>query len=129
MTKKTTDLDAALTVERAPGKRTLPVRLNDEELLAQARKMAEATEAAEAAERARKQVTTQYKEEEEEARGAALAARTLLQNGYNYRPVDITITKDWTAKTVTVTRDDTGDIVEFREMTTGELQLEINEAS
>ncbi len=107
------------------GKRTLPVRLTDEELLAQARKMAEASEAAEAAEQARKQVTTQYKAEEEEARGKEKAARTLMRNGYEYRPVDITLTKDWDAKTVTVRRDDTSEIVEFREMSNSELQLEI----
>lgn len=107
------------------GKRTLPVRLNDDELLAQARKMAEASEAAEAAEQARKQVTTQYKAEEEEARGKERAARTLMRNGYEYRTIDITTTKDWNSKTVTVRRDDTGEIVEFREMTASELQLEI----
>lgn len=107
------------------GKRTLPVRLNDDELLEQARKMAEASEAAEAAEQARKQVTTQYKAEEEEARGKEKAARTLMRNGYEYRPVDITVTKDWDEKTVTIRRDDTGEIVEFREMNNSELQLEI----
>jgi len=112
-------------IKLSHGKRTLPVRLTDDELLNQARKMAEASEAAEAAEQARKQATTQYKAEEEEARGKEKAARTLMRNGYEYRPVDITVTKDWDQKTVTVSRDDTGEIVEFREMSNSELQLEI----
>ena len=107
------------------GKQVLAVFLTDDELLEQAKKMAESTEDAERAEQDRKSSATHYKALEEEAQGKARAARTLLRNGYDYRDVPVTITKDWDAKTVTITRDDTGQIVSAREMRDSELQIEI----
>lgn len=106
-------------------KQVLAVFLTDDELLEQAKKMAEATEDAERAESDRKSSATHYKALEEEAQGKARAARTLLRNGYDYRDVPVTITKDWDAKTVTITRDDTGQVVSAREMRDSELQIEI----
>lgn len=107
------------------GKQVLAVFLTDDELLEQAKKMAESTEDAERAEQDRRFSATHYKALEEEAQGKARAARTLLRNGYDYRDVPVTITKDWDAKTVTITRDDTGQIVSAREMRDSELQIEI----
>lgn len=106
-------------------KQVLAVFLTQEEMLEQAKKMAEATEDAERAESDRKSSATHYKALEEEAQGKARAARCLLRNGYDYREVPVTITKDWDTKTVTITRDDTGAVVSAREMRDSELQIEI----
>lgn len=105
------------------GERTLAVQLTDAELLEQAKRMAEATEEAEAAEAEQKTAATHYKAKAEEARGKAKAARTLLRNGYDYRSVKVTMTLDFDKKIVTITRDDTGAVVEAREMTARELQI------
>jgi len=90
--------------------------------------MAEASEEAEQAEQAeadQKATGAHYKAKAEEARGKARAARTLLRNGYDYRSVKVTLTKDWDTKRVTVSRDDTGEIIEAREMNAKELQIPI----
>jgi len=122
---KNNEEQAKDAMEVTHGRQVLQVRLTDEELMEQAQKMAEAMEAAERAEGDRKATATHYKAIEEEAQGSARAARTLLRNGYDYRDVDVTITKNWETKTVTITRDDTGEIVSHREMRDSELQIPI----
>lgn len=120
---KKNEEDSRISVTHS--KQVLAVFLTDDELLEQAKKMAEATEDAERAESDRKSSAAHYKALEEEAQGKARAARTLLRNGYDYKEVAVTITKDWDAKTVTITRDDTGQVVSAREMRDSELQIEI----
>lgn len=105
--------------------RELRVKLTETELLAQGQKMAEAMEALDEAVANKKATVTHYKALEEEAQGRANAARTLLRNGYDYRKVDCTLIKNWQNKTVSVRRDDTGEIVEHRAMHNSELQIEI----
>lgn len=112
-------------IETKHGERTLAVRLTQNELLEQAQKMAEASEDVESAESDQKTASTHYKAKAEEARGKVKAARILLRNKYDYRSVKVTLIKDWKTKTVTITRDDTGEIVEAREMTAKELQIPI----
>lgn len=112
-------------IEVKHGERTLSVRLTQAELLEQAKKMAEAAEDAEVAESNRKAMSTHYKAQAEEAEGKEKAARTLLRNGYDYRPVKITVTKNWDTKQVVITRDDTGEVIEARDMTAKELQIPI----
>jgi hypothetical protein len=123
-TKQTEQIEVeAPRIHYKHGERTLSVQLTDAELLEQARRMAEATEEAEAAEAEQKTAATHYKAKAEEARGKAKAARTLLRNGYDYRSVKVTMTLDFDKKIVTITRDDTGAVVEAREMTARELQI------
>ena len=112
-------------IEIKNGERVLAVRLTEDELLEQGRKMAEASEEAEQAEADQKSTGAHYKAQAEEAEGKEKAARTLLRNGYDYRPVKITITKNWDIKQVTITRDDTGEVIEARDMNTKELQIPI----
>ena len=134
MTKKERNQETpAPAAEEAPqrrieiknGERVLAVRLTEDELLEQGRKMAEASEDAEQAEANQKATGAHYKAKAEEARGKARAARTLLRNGYDYRSVKVTLTKDWDTKRVTVSRDDTGEIIDAREMNAKELQIPI----
>lgn len=129
--KATEDQTAApeQPIETKHGERTLAVRLTQAELLEQAKKMAEAAEDAEVAESNQKAMSTHYKAQAEEAEGKEKAARTLLRNGYDYRPVKITVTKNWDTKQVTITRDDTGEVIEARDMTHKELQIPLPDTS
>ena len=120
-----TQEEPARRIEIKNGERVLAVRLTEDELLEQGRKMAEASEEAEQAEADQKSTGAHYKAKAEEARGKARAALTLLRNGYDYRSVKVTLTKDWDTKRVTVSRDDTGEIIEARDMTAKELQIPI----
>lgn len=116
---------AEQTIEKHTERRSLPVLLTQDEMLEQAKLMADASEEAEAQRAELKTVTTQIKARIEEAEAKATGARVRLRSGYEYRPVPCTVTKDWSTKTVTVRRDDTGEIVSARDMTNQELQIEI----
>lgn len=112
-------------IEEFTERRNLPVMLTQDEMMEQAKLMAEASEEADAQRAELKTVNTQIKARIEEAEAKALGARIRLRSGYEYRHVKCTGTKDWNKKTVTVRRDDTGEIVVARDMNNQELQIEI----
>ena len=111
--------------ELSSGTRSLRVELTQEELLKTSYELAEAIEEQEAAEAERKSAVKHFQAVEEAAASKSRALRTLLRNGYDYRPVVVTVLKDYDKKLVVTTRDDTMEVIETREMTQVELQTEL----
>lgn len=109
----------------------LRCNLTDEELLETGKQLARANAQRAEAESHKKEIDSQLKADIEKHASRALSLSVLLNNGYEYRNVECQQVKDFAAGTVTVIRNDTGEIVLERPLTADERQaaLPIGEAT
>ena len=78
-----------------------------------------------AVEEKKKEIVAQLKAEAEAHKNQALALTRLINNGYEYRDIECTETKNYAQGLYTVVRDDTGEEVANRPLTANERQVEI----
>lgn len=105
------------------GRQMLKCEFTREELEEFAGQMARAVAEQEAASADLESVKTQIKYRITEASGTITSSAEKIRSGYEYRPVDVTTTKDFIDGTVTAARHDTGEVILSRKMTDEERQI------
>jgi hypothetical protein len=102
------------------------VLLTDDELLDRGKKLAQAVAETNQAERDKAAYNSQIKSRLDIANGLTQKFRGIVAEGAEYRPVVCHRVYDYTARTVSVVRDDTGETVEYRPMEAHELQRHLD---
>lgn len=107
--------------------RNLKCELTEGELLAYGKEMAEEEKKVEEAEEEKATVTKALGERIKYHSQMARNKAKLINNGYEYREVACDQTFDYPRGLVTITRKDTGDVIEERAMTADERQVGFGE--
>jgi DNA segregation ATPase FtsK/SpoIIIE-like protein len=110
-------------VERSEASRILKCELTQAELLTMGQELADAHSEHESITNELESIKAEFKGkiQAEEGKIGSLSAK--IRAGYEHRQVKCATVKDWKSKTVTVTRLDTGAIIENRPMNQEELQM------
>ena len=101
--------------------RLLVCKLTDQELLERGETMANAQQALTEIDAELEAFKAQIKGRRSEQEGQISSMSSVIRQRYEHRRVECTITEDYGAATITVTRQDTGSEVEARKMTPDEL--------
>lgn len=101
--------------------RMLPVVLSEEELSVRARELAEKIRELEEHETARKEAARQLKEEEDALQSEVSALARVVRDGAEKREVVCRWARNDERHMMELVRDDTGTVVEYRQMTQSEL--------
>ena len=105
--------------------RLLKCELTVEEVRVAAQELARNLDELEALDDKLKEVKADFKAQIEAKESAAKVQRNLVRNKYDYRNTACTMVLNYTTQIVTVTRDDTGEIVKERKMLTEEKQMDM----
>ena len=104
---------------------SLKVQLTEEEIRTAAEKLAKFTDDIEGKEAEKKSVASQFKADIDNLVSNARTEAALVRNKYTYRQVECHEHFDYPCKSVTVFRDDTGEEIRTRTITTSECQSEL----
>lgn len=110
-----------VTIVKSTEERTLKVPLTEKELLECGQKLAAAQQRVVELEAELKAFKDTINGKMSEAESVMTCQSRLISQKYDYRKVECTVIKNWTTGTCVVTRNDTGEIVENRKMTSAEL--------
>ena len=102
--------------------RKLPVQLNDEEIADRGRAVAKAVEERAALQEAKKEADADINGKIKEQGGIIRTLSRVIATGTEEREIEVEVKKDNESRTVSVIREDTGEVVETRPMTAEELQ-------
>ncbi len=105
---------------------THKVQLTDEEIRDAGESLAKLTDDIDEKEAAKKAVTSQFKAELDGMTADARKQASLVRNKYEYRLVDCSEAFDYDHSEVSTYRDDTGELLRKRTMTTEEKQAELD---
>lgn len=100
----------------------LPVKLTQEEIIENAKKLAKATNDLRDAETRKAEVVSQLTADCKRLKSAADSLSLLISNGYEYRNIECELIYDFNKGTKTLTRIDTGEIVRTVEISIEERQ-------
>jgi len=106
--------------------RDLPVKLTVAEAQRRGIELAEALQAKYDAEAHQTAIKATWKEELAQLEQDIRRLRRIVGNGEELRPVECSEEKNWKNKTVETVRLDTGEMVDFRPMSTHELQADLD---
>lgn len=113
-------------IERSVVSRFVAVDLTDDEKIENARLLGSKTQDLAQAKEKKKEVTKALGAEVEQHQTEVSRLGSIAANGYEYRDVDCEKAINETKGTVTVTRSDTGEIIENRPLRSDERQVEMN---
>jgi uncharacterized protein with von Willebrand factor type A (vWA) domain len=108
-------------VARKITQQILKCNLTDEELLRYGSQLADAQQTIVELEEQLKEFKEEMKAKSSQAESIVTRLSNAIRQRYEYRPVECTITKNYTTKQVLVTRNDTDEQVDFRKMNDGEM--------
>ena len=109
-------------IDRVETSRNLRVELTQDELLEAATRLARAQQEISEAEDRKKEINEQIKAEIAAATAEAQREGSKIRNGYEYRDVACMKRLDYAVNSVTITREDTGEVIEDRAMRPDERQ-------
>lgn len=110
-------------VKISKSRRSLRCEFSEDEQREMGLELAREGAAEEEAEERKKEIDSQLKADIEKHHTAAAAIRRRLNNGYEYRDVPVTITRDFNAGTYSEVRDDLEFEIESRTLTAEERQI------
>ena len=110
-----------VTIVKSTEERTLKVPLTEKELLECGQKLAAAQQKAVELDAELKAYKDTVNGKKSEAESVMTCQSRLISQKYDYRKIECTVVKNWTTGTCVVTRNDTGEKVEERKMTSSEL--------
>jgi len=110
-----------VTMVKSTEERTLKVPLTEKELLECGQKLAAAQQRAVELDAELKAFKDTINGKKSEAESVMTCQSRLISQKYDYRKVECTVVKNWTTGLMTATRNDTGESVETRRMTSSEL--------
>jgi len=109
--------------KKQEGTELLKVVLTKPEKVDLSEEMAKASVAIEDLEAQKKAAAAHYDGEIKSAKAIVSVNARKIRDGFQMQPVKIETVHDWTDKSVTTTRLDTGEIIRSREMTANERQM------
>jgi len=105
--------------------RLLKCELTEEEVRVAAQELARNLDELESLDDKLKELKADFKAQIEAKEAAAKVQRNLVRNKWDYRNTACTMVLDYTNGTVTVTREETGEIIKDRKMLTEEKQMDM----
>ena len=105
--------------------RLLKCELTEEEVRVADQELARNLDELESLDDKLKELKADFKAQIEAKEAAAKVQRNLVRNKWDYRNTACTMVLDYTNGTVTVTREDTGEIIKDRKMLTEEKQMDM----
>jgi len=121
MTKKSDEPKVKTTHEN----RVLKCELTEEEVRVAAQELARNLDELESLDDKLKELKAVFKAQIEAKEAAAKVQRNLVRNKWDYRTTPCTMVLDYTNGTVTVTREDTGEVIKERKMLAEEKQMDM----
>ena len=109
--------------------RLLKCELTEEEVRVAAQELARNLDELEALDDQLGQVKADFKTQIVSKEAAAKVQRNLVRNKYDYRNTQCSMVLDYTNGTVTVTREDTGEVIKERKMLAEEKQMSMGKAA